>query len=152
MPTNLARVAVARQSESLVRESSPRATSVAQAEAEVELLLTFIRQSMNELGWNDESLAAAMGYSDASYPGKVLKGEKPLSAAFLVALPDDIESLFAQKWAEHRGAVVVAPLIGRAAVEALVAGLVGVLVPQLPAKAGPALKVNLDARGKAAAR
>lgn len=116
---------------------------MAQAEADVDVLLAFIRQSMNELGWNDEALSAAMGYTDASYVGKVLKAEKPLSAAFLVALPDDIEARFAEKWAEHRGAVVVPPLHGRAAVEALVAGLVGVLVPQLPVKADAMLHASL---------
>lgn len=135
-----------RQPDSLAHDAKSRATSVAQAEAEVEQLLTFIRQSMDELGWSDESLAAAMGYTDASYPGKVLKGDKPLSAAFLVSLPDDVEARFAEKWAEYRGAVVVAPLVGRAAVEALVGGLVGVLVgAQLPAKSNGQIKAAMPA-------
>lgn len=125
---------------------------MAQAEAEVALLLVLLREAMLELKWNDEALSSEMGYTDASYVGKVLKGEKPLSAAFLVALPDDLEAKFTGKWAKRHGAVVVEPLSGERAVEALVAGLVGVLAPQLPAKAGAPLKVGLDVPRKVVAR
>lgn len=154
MATNLARDAAGCQSESLDHGDRARATSVAQVAEHVDMLLTFVRQSMHESGFNAEALAAAMGYKDASYPGKVLKGEKPLSLTFIVMLPRDVRTKFVDKWAEHHDLICVAPLSGHAAREALVAGFFGVTAPQqeMPAKAGPALKVNLDRRGKAAAR
>lgn len=137
------------QPDSLDCGERTRATAVAQAEAEVAQLLVFVRQAMAETKWTTEALASEMGYTDASYPAKVLKGEKPLTAAFLVALPDDVEAKFSAKWAKHRGAVVAAPLHGVAAVEALVSGLIGVLAaPQLPSRAGGQLKAELPTPSK----
>jgi hypothetical protein len=131
------------QSESLDRERRSRATSVAQAEADVAMLRTFIRQAMAELKWTPEALAAEMGYTDASYPGKVLNGEKPLSAAFLVALPDDVEKRFTKKWANHHRFVCAEPLNGAEAAEAIVGAVLGILSPRaMPERADAMLKID----------
>lgn len=97
-------------------------------------LLALIRRAVSDAGWNQEALAAEMRL-DKAYVSRVLSGEKPLSARFLIALPDDIEALVSQRYAEHFGFVVVTPVSGEAAVRHLVSGLFGVLAPQLPARA-----------------
>lgn len=115
---------------------------------------TWINRAIRESGWNQTALASAMD-KDEAYVSRVLSGEKPLSAAFIRELPDEIERIVARFYAESLGLVVVAPLSGPAAIEGFVGGLIGLLTassPGLPAKAGPALKVNLDVPRKAAVR
>jgi len=135
MSESFRRDVAASQPDSLDQQESARATFEAQPEEHIEMLRVFVRQSMEEAGHNTESMAAAMGYRDASYPGKVLKGEKPLSLVFLVTLPRDVRTLFVDKWAEHHELICVQPLTGKAAREALVAGFFGVTAPQLPVRA-----------------
>lgn len=102
---------------------------------DLSLVLALLRDAIDECGWKHEALAAAMQLPNPAYLSRMLSGEKPWTLRHLLALPDDIEGRFAQKWAGYRGALVVAPLVGEAAVKALVSGLIGVLAPQLPARA-----------------
>lgn len=95
----------------------------------------WITRAVIESGWNQEALAAHL-QKDKAYISRVLSGEKPLSAAFIRALPDDIERIVARYYAESLGLVVVAPLSGPAAIEGFVGGLIGLLTASpLPAKA-----------------
>lgn len=92
----------------------------------VDLLLTFIRQAVEETGWTYDALAAAK-VADKGYISRVLSGEKPLSARFLMALPREVRALVAEKWATASGRIVVTPVSGNEAVRNLVSGLFGVL-------------------------
>lgn len=134
MRNSIAATAAARQSTTVDGRAIELSTSVDTA-------LTLLRKSIEERGWTLEALAAHMqeatgkpGY-DKSLISRVLSGERPLTLTFLVALPDDVESLYEAKRAEHFGHVVVAPLGGVDAVKALVAGLVGLMAGPLPARA-----------------
>lgn len=114
-------------------------------------LLAWINRAIDEKCWNHEALAAHM-QKDRAYISRVLSGDKPLSAAFLRALPDDIEAAVASYYAESFGLVVVAPASGDQAVRNLVSGLVGMLsAPALPAKADRMVRSELPTR-KVAAR
>lgn len=107
---------------------------------------TWISRAIDEAGWNREAVAAAMG-KDAAYVSRVLSGEKPLSASFIRELPDDVEAIVARYHAESFGHVVVAPVQGADAVRNFVAGLMGMLAPQLPTKAR-AVKASLRRGGE----
>lgn len=96
------------------------------------LIRELLRQAIDESGWKHEALAAEMQLPNAAYLSRMLSGDKPISAAHLRALPDDIEQVFARKYAEAMGLVVVAPVHGGDAVRALVSGLVGLLAPPPP--------------------
>jgi hypothetical protein len=117
----------------------------------VDSALLSLRQAIDELGWTLDALAAHMqavtgkpGY-DKSLISRVLSDERPLTLTFLVALPLDVQSLYEAKRAEYFGHVVVAPLVGPAAIKAFVAGLVGVLgVHQLPARADQMARASLQ--------
>lgn len=86
-----------------------------------------LRQCIAECGWSIEALAAEMRL-DKSYLRKLLHQEKPgWKPAYEIALPDDVEALFAERRAERFGRIVVRPVHGQAAVKSLVAGLFGVL-------------------------
>jgi len=102
----------------------------------------WINRAVRDSGWNQTALSAAMG-KDEAYVSRVLSGEKPLSAAFIRELPNDIEALVAGYYAESFGLVVVTPVSGQDAVKNLVSGLLGVLAPQLPAKASAMAKVTI---------
>ena len=110
------------------------------------LVRTLLRAAITESGWKDGAVAESMGLTGASgaaYFSKMLSGEKPISAKHLRALPDDVEAIFARLYAESFGLIVVAPARGDEAVKQLVAGLFGVLAPQLPARAGRFAKAGL---------
>ncbi len=149
MADSMRSTATVRQPDSLDRVGATRTTAVAQASVtgDVELMLVFIRQAMNETGWSPEALSSHMGYQDASYVGKVLKGEKPLSARFIVALPEAVEALFSRRYAENCGHVVVAPVHGDDAIRNLVSGLIGVLSHALPARASQMAKASMAVDG-----
>lgn len=126
------------------RADAPRSSLVDLAD-----MRAWITRAVIESGWNQEALAAHL-QKDKAYVSRVLSGEKPLSAAFIRALPDDIERIVARYYAESLGLVVVAPLSGPAAIEGFVGGLIGLLTASpLPAKASGQLKVNLDVPRKA---
>lgn len=127
--------AAVRQPTDVDRAEPARSTSVDQS-------LIVLRQVIADLNYSLDALQAAMG-KDRSFINKVLNGEKPMPSDFIDALPDDIEAEWHARRAERFGRVVVAPASGDDAVRNLVSGLVGILSPQLPARAGAPLKASL---------
>jgi hypothetical protein len=120
---------------------------------ELSLVLQMLREAIDESDWKHEALAVQLQLPNAAYLSRMLSGEKAWTLPRLVALPNEINKRFAEKWARSQGSVVVAPLSGPAAIEGFVGGLIGLLTASpLPAKAGGQLKVNLDVPRKAAAR
>lgn len=112
----------------------------------MDLVLRLLRESIDESGWKNGAVAEAIGLkgeSGAAYFSKMLGGEKPIGAKHLRSLPDDIEAIFARKYAESFGLIVVVPAVGSDAIRQLIAGLVGVLQTQLPARASAPLKAAL---------
>lgn len=96
-------------------------------------LLALIRRALQETGWSQDAVAVEMA-KDKGYVSRVLSGEKPLSASFVLALPEDVQSHVARRYAESFGLIVVEPVRGDEAVRQLVSGLCGVLV-KMPARA-----------------
>lgn len=101
---------------------------------ELVLVRRCLREAITESGWKHEAVAAEMTRNgakvDPPYLSKMLNGGpdgKSISALHLRALPDDIEAIYARKYAESFGLIVVAPVSGDQAVRNLVSGLVGVL-------------------------
>jgi transcriptional regulator with XRE-family HTH domain len=109
---------------------------------EVDTVLALLRVCVQDAGWTLDALEAEMKL-DKSLISRVLNGERPLTLRFLLALPDDIESRFEQLRAEQFGHIVVAPVSGADAIRNLVSGLIGVLAPQLPARATAMAKATL---------
>lgn len=115
----------------------------------VDPIARLVRAAIDESGWKHDAVAEAMGLkgeSGKSYLSKMLAGEKPISARHLVSLPDDIEAIFARKYAETFNLVVVTPVFGEAAVRSLMSGLLGVLAPApaLPDRAAAMAKADLS--------
>jgi hypothetical protein len=102
---------------------------------ELVLMRHTLRDAIEESGWKKEAIAAAMDLPDAAYLSKLFSGEKPLMARHLVGLPDDVERIFARRYAEAQGLIAIEPACGGDAVRQLVSGLIGVLAPRLPEKA-----------------
>jgi hypothetical protein len=116
-----------------------------------------LRDAIDESSWRGkhEALAVAMRLPDRFYLSKMLNGTKPIGTKHLKALPDDVEVIFAKKYAETFGLIVVAPTHGADAARAFVTGLFGLLAPApsaLPEKAGPPVRATLRATAKAATR
>lgn len=113
--------------------TGPRACQSATADStvEAERALICLRQAVQESGWTHEALAAAMDCSP-SLVTRILLGERPLTQAWEVRLPDDVERLYLQKRAESMDLLCVAPLTGLAAQKAFVAGLIGVMSAPAP--------------------
>lgn len=118
--------------------------------ARIEALRQLVNHAVATLDYSHEALTAAMGKDSAyrSYVTRVLNGEKPLSMAFVAALPDDVRRLIAKEEAEAHGHIVVQPSHGEEAVRHLVSGLLGVLAPKLPAKSGGQMKAAMRASGR----
>lgn len=91
-------------------------------------LLSLMRESIEESGWKHAAVAAVLGV-EPPYLSRMLAGEKPWSLRAFAQLPDDIEAIFARKYAEAFGLIVVQPVSGEQAVRNLVSGLFGVLAP-----------------------
>jgi transcriptional regulator with XRE-family HTH domain len=123
--------------------SDDRSTTVDLAE-----MRTWISRALDVTGWNQEALAAHMG-KDKAHISRVLSGEKPMSLAFLGALPDDVEAVVVGYYAESFGLVVVSPSHGDDAVRQLVSGLIGMLRPQLPRRASSMVKASVNGNGRA---
>lgn len=139
MAASVAHALDRRQATSVDLRESDRSTAVDLTE-----MRGWIVRGMSETGWTFAALEAHMG-KDKSYIHAVLNGDKPLSLAFMLALPDDLEAFMAACYAESFGRIVVKPATGADAIRNLVSGLVGVLsaTPQMPTKAGPQLKAKL---------
>jgi len=114
-------------------------------------LRRMLRESIEESGWKFDAVAAAMSAASGReitgpYLSRMLNGEKSINALHLLSLPDDVEAIFARKYAESFGQIVVTPAATHeAAVRSFVSGLFGMLgAPQvLPVKAGAPLKAKL---------
>jgi hypothetical protein len=102
---------------SVDRRETDRSTTVDQ-------VLQLLNQAVSECGYTLDAMQAVM-HKDRSYINKVLQGDKPLSYAFVVALPDDVEKRFEALRAKSFGLIVVEPSTGTQAVENFVSGLVG---------------------------
>lgn len=111
---------------------------------DVDQALVLLRQAVSNSSWTLDALEAHMR-KDKSYISRVLNGEKPLTLAFIVALPDDIEAAWERKRAEHFGLIVVERTSGDDAVRSLVSGLIGVLTDRLPMKADRMVKADVPA-------
>src|SRR4051812_22565620 len=70
--------------------------------------LTLLNQAVGDCGYTLDALEASMGKGRA-YIHKVLQGEKPLSYAFVVSLPHDVEARFESLRAKALGHIVVVP-------------------------------------------
>ena len=101
------------------------------------LIRDLLRDAIEESGWKHEALAAYMGLPNGAYLSQMLSGDKPIGTKHLLALPDDVEALFARMYAETFGLIVVSPVSADVAMRQLVSGLVGVLTSRsaLPQKA-----------------
>lgn len=100
--------------------------------------LSVLRQVIADLDWTCEAIAAAMGRGESykTHVSRVVNGERPMSHEFIKALPDEIEIEWHARLAEQGGRIVVAPATDHHdAMKQTVAGLLGLLAPQLPVKA-----------------
>lgn len=128
------------------RQANVVSRSVQPEGNELSLIRECLRRAIDQSQWKHDALAVEIGVSNAAYLSNMLSGEKPIQVRHLRALPDDVEALFAKFYAESFGLVVTVPITGRAAIEALVSGLIGVLTaPQLPDKFKKHLKTSLQA-------
>lgn len=92
-------------------------------------LRRLVREAIEESGWKHEAVAAHLG-TDGPHLSNMLSGLKPLTLKRITELPDDINAIFARKYAESFGQIVVQPVYGEQAVKNLVSGLFGVLAPK----------------------
>lgn len=130
----------------------PEANSVDVAIAES---LARLRSSVKDLDYSLEALAVAMGEKPEykAYISRVLNGEKPLTHAFLIALPDDVEALWHSKEAEAFGRIVVTPASGADAPKQFIAGFLGLMhATALPSTAGVPLKAAMPEASTEATR
>ena len=106
------------------RDDEPQGNSLS-------LIRDLLRAAIEESGWKHEALAAAMELPNAAYLSRMLSGEKPIGSTHLLALPDDIETIFARLYAESFGLLVVPQVSDHEdAARKLAAGLIGLLAPQ----------------------
>jgi hypothetical protein len=112
---------------------------------ERDLWLRHFRQAMEDTGWTIDALAAHWDIH-RSHVQRLHDGDKPWSVDRLLSLPDDLEARLEALRAEYFGLIVVEPLRGIAAQKAVVAGLIGLMAPALPARAGKPLRAALEAK------
>lgn len=128
-----------RQATSGAHGAATRTTDVALA-----IVLARLRSCIADKGYTLEGLAVAMGKPESyrAYISNVLTGEKPLSYAFFVSLPADVQAEFHERSLKDFGGLVVPD-----AVRQFMAGLFGAAQPlaALPEKAGAPLRAELDA-------
>jgi hypothetical protein len=90
------------------------------------VLHAVLRDAIDESGWKHDAVASALDV-DGPYLSKMLTAEKPIGARHLSALPDDVRRIFARRYAEGFGWIVVAPAVGDDAVRQFVSGFFGLL-------------------------
>ena len=116
-----------------------------QVQADIDRALSLLRKAINDRGWSLEALAAHMGI-DRAHVSRVLLGEKSLTLAFEVALPDDVEALYKQYRAESFGLIVVEQCDEETARRQFASGLFNLLTTkrsELPAKTSGPIKAEL---------
>lgn len=109
---------------------------------DVDLVREILRAAIDESGWKHDAVACALGIHPA-YLSRLLSGEKPIAARHLRALPDDIEAIFARRYAESFGLMVVVPASSEKALVTFVSGLAGLLGAKLPVRASAMAKADL---------
>lgn len=110
---------------------------------DLEEFLAIVRGVVTERDWSLDALKAEMDGKDRSYINKVLNGDKPMSVAFLLELPTDVQAEVATRWARAHGRIVVEQVTREIAIGHLVSGLMGVLAGALlPQKADRMVKVE----------
>jgi hypothetical protein len=120
---------------------------------ELALIRDLLRESINECvdeqtgePWKDGAVAEHIGLkgeSGAAYFSKMLKGEKPVGAKHIEALPREIRTLFATKYAQAHGLFVIVPVRGEDAARSLMSVLLGVLTQRLPEHTAGQLKASV---------
>lgn len=141
-----------RNGEGLSGKGNPGVRRARDEDNDVALVRRWLREAIDESGWKHEAVAKAMREKSGlaitgPYLSKLLavSGErKTVTAAHICALPDVIEAIYARKYAEHFGLLVVAPVDEVTARRHLVSGLLFGLGPRLPARAGRPLKAALE--------
>lgn len=126
-------------------QANPVARDLDDEDNDLVLIRRCFCEAIDESRVKQEAVAAALRV-DGPYLSKMRTGEKPIAARHIAALPDNVEQLFAQKYAERFGLIVVAPLSGREAQRAFIAGLFGVLQERLPVRADQMAKATLGER------
>jgi hypothetical protein len=130
-----------------VLASSTEDRSIITRTESTDLALETLRRCARDLGWTEEALAVHLkdDRTYSAYVHRVLAGDKPLSLAWLEALPEDLKAAFYGRRAEQLGQLVVSPVTDPAEARRMVlAGLLALLpASALPAKAGAPLKVAL---------
>lgn len=87
---------------------------------------------------------------DKSYISRVFNNEKPLTLAFEVALPEDVQALYKQYRAESFGLVVIEQMDEETARRQFAAGLFSLFSrPSLPLRSGGQVKAGLHSEQKA---
>jgi hypothetical protein len=127
----------------LNRQSGRVAEERARVTTAVDNYFALLRQCVSDCGWTMDALAVEMGIEDKSLLWRMLRNERPWRPEHLVALPDDIEKMFAQRYAESFGLIVVVPVHGEQAARNFVSGLFGLLAHQLPVKASHMAKAEM---------
>src|SRR5215207_819965 len=84
----------------------------------IDRALLLLRRAVADCNYTLDALEAATGKNRA-HIHRVLHGERPLTLQFLAALPTDLKARYAQLCAEALGFIVVTPLHGREAVQAV---------------------------------
>jgi hypothetical protein len=105
------------------RERAARSTRVEHA-------LALLRKALQDCEWTYEALAVHTG-KDRSYLHAILNGERPCRLDFLATLPEDVRARYAELVAQEYAFVVVRPAAAESAAAHLVAGLLGLLKPQM---------------------
>lgn len=141
MANSIASTTAARQSSSVDRDRSERSTDVDQ-------YFEDLKAAMDDTGWTPDALAA-LWQCHRSHVYRILAQEKRMGADDVCALPDELEAAFEARRAKRRGFIVVKPIEGLAAKEAIIAGVAGLLglmsAPALPERSSGQLKVELSA-------
>lgn len=107
-----------------------------------------LRAAIDESGWKHDAVAATLDV-DGPYLSKMLTGEKPIGARHLMRLPDDIEKIFARRYAECFDQIVIAPILDRAeAMKAFVGSVLGLMTPALPERATGMAKAEIVSEKK----
>lgn len=145
MPNSIASQTADRQSSSVDRDTETGRQAVDQ-------YFEDLKAAMEETGWTPDALAAVW-HCHRSHVYRILAQEKRMGADDVCALPDTLEAAFEARRAKRRGFIVVRPIEGQAAKEAIiagVAGLLGLMSAPLPDRSSGQLKVEMSAAKKKA--